>query len=215
MVHVRAKATSTAAVNALASRIESRLAELPPSLHGSVTGTSYLIARTVDDITLGQLQSLGIAIASTFVLLVVLFGSLGAGLLALIPNVVPIVLYFGLLGLLPIRYDLTTSLVADSVFGIAIDDTVVFMSRFAQESRRYGTGAAGIEATLGAILRPATLTTLALCGGFLALTAGELRSQAEFGLLAAATLFFAWALDLTVTPVLCHGRRITPIWARD
>lgn len=214
MLTVRATALSTAAVNELAGRINARLATLPPALHGQVTGTSYLIARSVDDITGGQLRSFACAVAATFLLLSLVFASWRVGLVALVPNVLPIVLFFGLLGAVPIPYDLSTSLVADSVFGIAIDDTVVFMTCYAIESRRHGTGRAGIEATLAVILRPATLTTLALCTGFLALMAGELRSQVEFGLLAAATLLFAWLLDITLTPLLCHGRRIVPLWAR-
>ena len=48
----------------------------------------------------------------------------------------------------------------------------------------------------------------------LALTAGELRSQSEFGLLAAATLLFAWVVDLTFTPALCRGLRVVPVWDR-
>lgn len=214
MLSVRATALSTAAVNELAARIQARLAQLPAGLHGEVTGTSYLIARSVEDITGGQLRSFAFALLTTFVLLSVVFASPRIGLLALIPNLLPIVLFFGLLGLIPIPYDLSTSLVADSVFGIAIDDTVVFMTCYAIESRHHGTGLRGIEATLAVILRPATLTTLALCAGFLALMAGELRSQAEFGLLAAATLLFAWLLDITITPLLCHGRRIVPLWER-
>ena len=214
LIEVRTTALSTAAVNALAARLQQRLAALPPGLHGQVTGTSYLIARSVEDITMGQLQSFGLALFSTFVLLSVVFASPRVGLLALIPNALPIVLFFGLLGAIPIPYDLSTSLVADSVFGIAIDDTVVFMSCFALESRRHGTGLRGVEATLAVILRPATLTTAALCVGFLALMAGELRSQAEFGMLAAASLFFAWLLDITLTPLLCHGRAIEMVWSK-
>ncbi len=214
MLEVRATALSTAAVNELAARIQAHLAQLPDDLHGQVTGTSYLIARSVDDITGDQLRSFACALLTTFVLLSVVFASVRVGLLALVPNLLPIVLFFGLLGAVPIPYDLSTSLVADSVFGIAIDDTVVFMTCYAIESRRHGRGRAGIEATLAVILRPATLTTLALCAGFVALMAGELRSQAEFGLLAAATLLFAWLLDISLTPLLCHGRRIVPLWDR-
>jgi predicted RND superfamily exporter protein len=143
-----------------------------------------------------------------------LFGSLRTGLLALVPNVLPIVFYFGLLGLLPVTLNLTTSLVAASVFGIAIDDTVVFLSRFAIESRRTPSRAHAVEATLAAVLRPTTVTMLALCIGFLALTAAELTSQRDFGLLAAATLAFAWLIDLTLTPVICRHARMQPLWQR-
>ena len=40
--------------------------------------------------------------------------------------------------------------------------------------------------------------------GFATLVTGELRSQAEFGLLAAATLVVAWVLDLSFTPALAR-----------
>ena len=40
--------------------------------------------------------------------------------------------------------------------------------------------------------------------GFITLIVGELRSQAEFGLLAAITLVIAWLLDLTFTPALAR-----------
>ena len=208
LIHARTTALSTAEVNALAARVEARLATLPPGLHGSVTGTSYLIARTVDDITRGQATSLVVALGVIFLVLSLLFGSFRIGALALVPNALPVAFYFGLLGASSITLSLTTSLVACAVFGIAIDDSVHFLSRFAIDSRRTGSGTLGVEATLATILRPVSVTTAALCVGFLALTAGELKSQTEFGLLAAATLLFAWLVDITFTPALCQKLRI-------
>jgi predicted RND superfamily exporter protein len=142
--------------------------------------------------------------------LALVFRSWRVGLISLVPNVLPIVLYFGLLGVLPITLNLTTSLVACAVFGIAIDDTVVFLARYAIERARHASQA--IEATLAGVVRPATITSAALCAGFLALTAGELRAQAEFGLLAAVTLACAWLLDLTLTPVLCRDLDVKSAW---
>ena len=214
LVHVRSTALSTAAVNDLAARIERQLTTLPPYLHGQVTGTSYLIARTVDDITIGQIKSLSVALVVVFIVLSLLFGSFGIGALILIPNALPVLMYFGLLGISPITLNLTTGLVACAVFGIAIDDSVHFLSRFALESRGMRDPAASMAATLTAVLRPVTLTTFALGAGFLALTAAELRSQAEFGLLAAATLLFAWLVDITFTPALCCKLRVVPLWER-
>ncbi len=204
MLHVRSDALSTAAVNALGARITQRLATLPAGITGEVTGTTYLTARSVDAIARGQVASLGAACLAIFAVLALAFRSLTVGALALIPNALPVLFYFGLLGVIPIALSLTTSLVACAVFGIAIDDTVHFFTRFRREAARHGDTENALAATLAGVVRPVSLTTLAVGAGFLSLGVSELRSQAEFGLLAAATLSCAWALDVTFTPALCH-----------
>src|SRR5690606_41327543 len=60
--------------------------------------------------------------------------------------------------------------------------------------------------------RSSDLTLLGLCAGFAVLGFSELRSQAQFGLLAAATLAFGCVADLTVTPALCAGVRVVSLW---
>ena len=212
LIHVRTDALSTADLNRFAARVEQRLASLPVALDANLTGLSYLSARSVDDITLGQVKSLALAFLVVLVLLCVLFGSFRTGVFALVPNLLPVVGYFGLLGLTPITLNLTTSLVACAVFGIAIDDSVHFLSRFAQERRRRADNHAAVEATLGAVLRPVSLTTAALCVGFLALTVGELRSQVEFGWLAAVTLLTGWLVDIVFTPALCQRLPVRIGW---
>ena len=89
-------------------------------------------------------------------------------------------------------------------FGLAVDDTIHFFVRLRDAVAHEGEGTA-LRTALGAVIRPVTLTTAALALGFVALVAGDLRSQVDFGLLAAATLVIAWVIDLTVTPALAHA----------
>jgi uncharacterized protein len=126
------------------------------------------------------------------------------GLLALVPNVLPIVVFFGLLGVLPVSLNLTTSLVACAVFGVAIDDTVHLLARYLADADFPARPATALATSLGEVLRPVTLTTAALCAGFATLACSALRLQAEFGLLAAATLACAWLVDISVAPALFH-----------
>src|SRR5690606_5536794 len=140
-----------------------------------------------------------LALGAIGLVLALVHRSLRIGILALIPNALPILVYFGLLGALPVTLNLTTSLVACAVFGIAIDDTVHFLARFTQYRDFASAPERALSAAYAAVLRPVTLTTAALCAGFAALAAADLRAQAEFGLLAAATLLIAWLVDLTVT----------------
>ena len=212
LVHLQTTATRTRELMALSARINVHLQQLPSYLHGHVTGSSYVIANTIDDITQGQIQSLSLALGVIYLVLVVIFGSFLVAALALLTNALPILVYFGILGSAGITLNLTTSLVADVVLGIAVDETIHFLSRFNEEARRAAKEEEGIHAALASVIRPATFTTTALCVGFLALAAGQLQNQVQFGVLAAIILFIACALNFTFTPALCLKLRFVTLW---
>ena len=110
-----------------------------------MTGSSALLSRTLDDIIRGQLTSLVGALAVIYVILILLFGSARIGALALFPNLLPIVCFFGLMSVIGVTLNLATSLVAAVALGIAVDDTMHFLSRFNTEARRMANEAIGIE----------------------------------------------------------------------
>ncbi|MGE0483898.1 MAG: MMPL family transporter [Gammaproteobacteria bacterium] len=209
---IQSHAVETGALTTLTRRIEARLAALPPHLRGHVTGSSVLVAATVDDVARGQVSSLLAAAIAIWLVLAALFESWRIGALALLPNALPIVAYFGILGLSGIGLNLTTSLVASVVLGIAVDDTIHLLARFNDEARRTAHEIRGLERALVTVVRPVTLTTAALCAGFLAFLTSELDNQVEFGLLAAATLFLAWLADLVFTPALAARLRFVTLW---
>ena len=163
-VHVRAKVIDSAEVAALTGRIETRLRELPAPLHGAVTGSSVVFNEALDEIIRGQAASLVTGLGVIYLILAVMFLSARIGLLALIPNVLPIAFYFGLLGWTGITLSPGTSLVAPIVLGIAVDDTIHYFARFMEDARRLGSERQATESTLRAIGPPVTTTALALCG---------------------------------------------------
>ena len=212
VMHLQTSAVSTNDLVGLIGRIEAELTQLPPYFSGEVTGSSALLARTLDDIVRGQVTSLLGALSVIYLILYLLFGSARTAALALIPNVLPIACFFGLLAVSGITLNLATSLVAAVVLGIAVDDTMHFLSRFNAEARRVADETEGVARALAAVIRPVTFTTAALCCGFLTLTLGELRSQIEFGVFAAVTLLIAWVIDLTFTPALAGKLRFVTLW---
>ncbi len=177
-----------------------------------MTGNAVLLKETVDDIALGQLQSLGMALVTIYLTLAAMLTSFRVGLYALAPNVLPLALFYGALGLLDIPLNLSTSLIGAITLGIAVDDTVHYFARFSQEARRLGNERAATASTLRLLIRPVTFTTIAICLGFLALTLSELRYQFQFGLLSAFTLAAAWVLEITLSPALCSGLRLVTLW---
>lgn len=209
---VRATSVDSGSLGGLVDRIEARLAELPEHLEGTVSGNAVLLARSADALARGQMQSLGLAFLAIYLILALLFTSLRVGFLALLPNLLPVLLFFGTLGLLGIPLGAVTGLVACIVLGIAVDDTIHYLSRFNTEARRAADERTGTIEALRGVARPVTLTTAALCLGFGVLVLSQLRSQSHFGALAAFTLGAAWLVDVTFTPALCSSIRIVGLW---
>lgn len=209
---VRTRATDSDVTLDLVRRIEQHLAQLPEHLQARVTGYPVLISGTVDRIIRGQALSVSSALLIVYALLATLFLSFRIGLITLIPNILPVVAYFGALGILGITLNPGTSVVAPMVLGIAIDDTIHYFVRFNRELK---AGLNEKQATVSALQhvgRPVTYTTLGLCLGFLAFTSAELRMQAEVGLMACFALAFAWLVDFILTPALCARTRFVTLW---
>ncbi len=202
-VMVRSTETETHEFDLLARRIDARLAELPDEISGHTTGNAILLTRAANRIALAQALSLLAASAMIGLLLIGYFKSVRLGLYALIPNLMPVLLYFGLLGATGVTLNNSTALMGSIVLGIAVDDTLHLLVEY----RRALRGNVDVEEALRQALvhvgRPITCTTLAICVGLLVVGGSDLRNQAEFGMLGSATLAIAWLVDITVTPALC------------
>jgi predicted RND superfamily exporter protein len=208
----RTTLTTSEPVGRLIERIEARLEELPGRLRGRVTGDLVLLRHSADSISWGQVQSLGTALFTIYLTLALLLTSFRVALFALVPNVLPIAVYYGMLGLADVPLSLSTSLIGAITLGIAVDDTVHYFARFAIEARRLGDERQATVSSLRSVIRPVTATTLGLCLGFLVFATSELRYQVQFGLLSAFTMAVGWALELTLSPAICSRIRLVTLW---
>jgi predicted RND superfamily exporter protein/CRP-like cAMP-binding protein len=211
-IQVRARVVDSDDVAALTARIEERLEELPRRLEANVTGTAIVFNRALDAIIRGQAMSMVVALAIIYGILAAMFLSLRVGVIALIPNALPVAVYFGALGWTGTRLDPGMSLVAPMVLGIAVDDTIHYFARFIRDSRRLGDEQRAAVSALKSVGRPVTVTTAALVLGFLVLNASELSTLASLGNMAAFALAFAWVTDFVLTPALCARLRIATLW---
>ena len=212
LIHVRLMVDDTAQIGVLLDRLREQLELLPTGLATRLTGGAVVMTESVRMATTGQLQSVALALVLIYVCLTIQFMSFRVGLLATLPTALQTAVYFGILGLLQVRLNPTSVLVECLVLGLAIDDTIHYLARFASAARRSGSEAVAAETALLAVLRPVTLTKAILALGFLTMVTGELSSQAQFGWLAALTLFCAWLVDIFVTPAFMSGLRIVTLW---
>ena len=209
---VRSRVINSDLMTGLIDRIQARLADLPEQLKATVTGNPVLISETLTNIIVGQARSVGLALVFVYLILAVMFMSQRIGFVALLPNILPVALYFGSLGFFGISLNPSTSLIAPMVLGIAIDDTIHYFSRFNREVRLNANDRKATLLAMKAVGRPVTLTSVGLCLGFLVLMDSELRMQAQVGIMASYALAIAWLCDFMLTPALCATIRFTTLW---
>ena len=157
-------------------------------LHGRVTGNQILMAGVVDNLLWGELQSIVTSLLLIYVLLSVLFLSFTRGIYTLVPNLIPVAVYFGVLAALGIPLSLTTAIIAPMALGISIDDTIHYFLRFSVEAKRLANEERATVAVLHTVGKPAIFSASTLIGGFLMLCFSDLLSYQQVGALTAFTL---------------------------
>ncbi len=209
-VIVRTGLVGSADILRLTRELEAELAQvdLPQGISARVTGNAILLARSADGIAVGQPVSVAIAALSIFALISVGLRSLGIGAVAMIPNLIPVLVYFGVLGTGAAPLSLPTSLIGCMALGIAIDDTVHYLVRYRAE-RRSGCGPAeAAMITTRFVGRPIAITSAMISLGFLMVTLSEFATLQEFGLLSALTMLICLVTDLVLLPAMLVRLRL-------
>lgn len=176
------------------------------------TGTAYLIDRGHESVTKQMLQGLFVAFLVVGLIGGMLFKSLRLSLILLIPNIIPLVWMLGLMFLLGIEFKLTTSILFTVAFGIAVDDTIHFMTKLKYELDDGKSFLYAIKRTFYEAGRAIILTSVILVAGFVLLSFSRFGVTHFTGLLISFTLIFALLADLFLLPALLFP--LKRIWER-
>ena len=182
-----------------------------PGLRAEVVGENLMINAAAETLMTGQLHSLGMLLAVVFVLMSLMFTSFKGGLVSLVPNLVPIIVIFGLMGLLGISINPGTAMLAVIAIGIAIDDTIHLFSQYNENCRRTSNLEEAVRQTIFQESIPVVSTSISLMLGFAVLLLSNFSIIAQFGALAAATMLVALLSDLVITPVIMARVRLVGI----
>jgi predicted RND superfamily exporter protein len=170
------------------------------------TGSAILLNAASDAVGASQVSSLAIALASIYLMMVVLFGSLVVGAIALIPNLLPILGFFGFLGWSGTPLDMTTSLVATAALGLAVDNAVHVIRRYRQccdECRDEGWA---MWLTMLRTGKPMILANVMLMAAFLIFVVSSFVPVRSGGVLWAVTIAGCLAANLFFLPVLMKSK---------
>ncbi len=170
-------------------------------LEVTVTGSMYHLSKASIAVTVGQARSLVVATAVIFLLMLGVFRSLRLGLIALVPNALPILLNFALMGALGVTLNIGTSIMAAMALGVAVDDTIHFLARYGSLRRELPVEAA-VRETMRTAGRHIVFTSVTNLCGFLVLTLSSFAPLVALGWLTALTMASALVADLVLLPAL-------------
>jgi predicted RND superfamily exporter protein len=210
---VRTRLSGSADIGRLVDRIAAYAADhLPRGLTLHPTGSVVLLDRSADTLARGQAYGLSQEFVVLLLVMSALFLSFRTGVLSLVPNVVPILALFGLMGFSGIDLNVSTSMIAAIALGIAIDDTIHYFNEFKLQIRETGDVERAIIAVVGSVGRPIVFTAGALCAAFLILCLSSFQPIRQFGLLASFTMVVDLVAELLITPGLVVSTTIITLW---
>ena len=166
------------------------------------TGTGLILDKNAAYIRRNLIQGLGVAVFIISLLMALLFRNWRMVFISLIPNIFPLLLAGAMLGFLGIDLDAGISIIFAVVFGIAVDDTIHFLSKFKLSLNKGISIEESLHITFMETGKAICLTSLILFFGFMVLLTSIHPPSVTIGLLISLTLVSAVVSDLLLIPVM-------------
>jgi hypothetical protein len=167
-----------------------------------LTGLLVLYNNMLQSLFGSQTLTLGITVLVLTGMFLVLFRSLKIAVIAMIPNVLPVLLVLGIMGWLNIPLDMMTITIAAISLGIAVDDTIHYIHRFKNEFQTDRKYLPTMHRCHGSIGHAMYYTSVTIIIGFSILVLSNFMPSVYFGLLTGLAMLVALFAALTLLPRL-------------
>ena len=202
-INARTKSLSSKDVRTFISDIDRFIKKnIDPSIKVEYTGTMPWVRAMSDYVSQGQKRSFILAFLAITCMMIIVLHSFKLGLISMIPNIFPVLISLGLMGLLGIYMSLPLMIMSPVIIGVAVDDTIHFFMRYRREFERIGTYEGALKATLSTVGRPIMFTTMTLVAGFSVFGLSDMYNVTQFGLLAAFAFLWALLADFFFAPAM-------------
>ena len=172
---------------------------MPPPQSATASGLFVLMAHIIDSLLADQIRSFIGASMGTVVCMWIAFRSLRIGLIALVPNVFPIALVTGSLGLLNVPVNIGTAMIASVAMGFTC--SVHYIAVFQKSLPEVGLTRA-LQIAQSGVGKAVVLAHIALVAGFMVLTVSEFIPLVYFGALLSLSMIGGLISDLVLLPLL-------------
>ncbi len=167
----------------------------------NVTGPSIMYARATELLIENLFSSILFAIAVIAAFIAYTFKSFKMVIIALIPNIIPLLITAGVMGYFGIPLKISTLLTFSIAFGITVDNTIHFLDRYKHELElnHYNINIA-VTKTLNATGISIFYTSLVLFFGFFIFTSSNFGGTVALGFLISLTLLTGMLCNIIILP---------------
>jgi uncharacterized membrane protein YdfJ with MMPL/SSD domain len=197
---IRINDASVEIVNGIMDRLRA-ITEGDPAVE-VIGGYGYVRSELAQKVLVGTSYSLGIALLIIFVLLSIIFRSLKAGLLGIVPLSISVAVLFGLMGLAGIRLDVATALLSSIMIGVGVDYTIHFLWRYREERRQNRPASEAVITTITTTGRGIIFNAFSVIVGFSALMISSFTPIRFFGVLVVVSIFSCLVGALVILPAI-------------
>jgi len=168
------------------------------------TGSVLLVDKNHEYLRKNLFYSLGLAFCLVALIFAWLFKDWRMVLISIIPNVIPMLVAGATLAFTGIELKAATSVIFTVSFGIAVDDTIHFLTRYKLQRQKGDDVETALRQTFLVSGKAITITTILLMVGFISLVFSSFTGTYYVGILICVTLFSAWLADIFVIPQLIY-----------
>lgn len=169
----------------------------------AVGGQAVIMNELATTLIKGQIDSIICAFVAIFILVIVLFRSFRAGLLASIPLTVSLVLGFGVMGMSGIRLDIATAIISSIVMGTGVDFTIQFLWKYRSALQSGLDHEKAIATTLATTGRAIAFNAICVVAGFGTLLISSMPPMKHLAILFSVLTLACMVATLMVVPAIC------------
>ncbi len=201
-IEFRTRDLGTRTLTKVKEELELAIADLPPNVRAEPTGTLLVAFESAELVVTTMVRSFVLSLIAITLFSALIYRSLRVGLLSMLPNVFPLLMAFGLTGWLGIPLRVGIVMIYSLGLGLAVDDTIHFLTRFREERKRDPNGSVrdALARTLRTTGRVIVLTSALLTAGALCYLATSFRSMFDVGIILTTIVVTALVGDLFLLP---------------
>lgn len=175
----------------------------PAEMQATGTGVPVMFARIAQRNFQAMLWGNLITFSLVALIFILAFRHWRIGAISLVPNFAPMLMGFGLWGLLVGEVGMSLAVVVSLTLGIVVDDSIHFLARFMQGRRDRGLSPEGaVRHAFGDVGSALWITTATLAAGFACLSASSFLLSAHLGMLTVMIIVLALIADFLLLPAL-------------
>jgi predicted RND superfamily exporter protein len=173
---------------------------LPEGMALQWAGKTYLNVVWQDAMVKGMIGSLASAFVAVFIMMVVLFRSIGYGLLAMLPLTITITFIYGLIGWVGKDYDMPIAVLSALTLGLSIDFAIHFIERSREALAQHGDFRAAMTEVFEEPARAISRNAIVIAVGFTPLLLAPLVPYITVGVFLASIMAVSAVVTLVLLP---------------